>query len=304
MTRTFTTDEAGTIVKVAIAGDTSDPDNNGTFLVTWNGHGDALALWKIDLSTGSLTLANSYAYSTWGQPTVTTHNGIGVLGFRYLYVGRFGVAWDGFAGANLHHMGARHYSPGLGRFLQPDPSALEANLYGYAADSPISTVDPSGHLGCLVPVIGWAVCAAAVRALVWALPRIGLGGLARIGISAGTAIRITGSVSISVQALQKIINRHGSQVSNAYLLSRQTTEPATRFLRNSQIVPLMQRVLTSSSKVCRTEGRTGAFRVCALRFPSPVGVDGNGVAQHWVRVIIGGKGGQVNAYPASQPFRP
>ncbi len=42
-------------------------------------------------------------------------------------------------------MGARHYSPSLGRFLQPDPSALETNLYGYGANSPVSRVDPSGR---------------------------------------------------------------------------------------------------------------------------------------------------------------
>jgi hypothetical protein len=111
ITRTFTVDEAGTIVKVVITGDAAA--NNGTYLVTWNGHGDALALWKIDLSTGALTLANSYTYTSWGTPTTITHNGIGNLGFRYLYVGKYGVAWDGFASANLLHMGARHYSAAL-----------------------------------------------------------------------------------------------------------------------------------------------------------------------------------------------
>lgn len=57
------------------------------------GHGDAQALWRIETS-GALTLANSYTYSTWGVPTTTTHNGIANLGFRYLYVGRHGVQWD------------------------------------------------------------------------------------------------------------------------------------------------------------------------------------------------------------------
>jgi len=41
-------------------------------------------------------------------------------------------------------MHARHYSPALGRFVQPDPSGAEANLYGYAQDSPVSQIDPSG----------------------------------------------------------------------------------------------------------------------------------------------------------------
>lgn len=41
-------------------------------------------------------------------------------------------------------MAARHYSPEFGRFLQPDPSAAEANLYAYTENSPVSRVDPSG----------------------------------------------------------------------------------------------------------------------------------------------------------------
>jgi hypothetical protein len=41
-------------------------------------------------------------------------------------------------------MGARHYSAELGRFLQPDPTAAEANQYAYVGNSPVSHVDPSG----------------------------------------------------------------------------------------------------------------------------------------------------------------
>ncbi|HVL53198.1 MAG TPA: RHS repeat-associated core domain-containing protein [Vitreimonas sp.] len=79
-------------------------------------------------------------YSTWGSPSLTTShpntdqgNAVyGDLGFRYLYVGRHDVQWDNWQGAGLHYMHARHYSPGPGRFLRPDPAALEADLYGYA----------------------------------------------------------------------------------------------------------------------------------------------------------------------------
>ncbi len=102
------TDEAGTIVKVC------DPDctgSNPAYLVTHNGHGDALALWRIT-GDGSLTLANSYTYSTWGAPTTATHNAYPDLGYRYLYVGAQGVAWDNALGLGLLHMGARHYCPG------------------------------------------------------------------------------------------------------------------------------------------------------------------------------------------------
>ena len=41
-------------------------------------------------------------------------------------------------------MHARHYSPALGRFLQPDPDRSEANLYAYAANNPVTEIDPDG----------------------------------------------------------------------------------------------------------------------------------------------------------------
>lgn len=143
--RTYVTDESGSIVKVC------EPDCTGSnpqYVVTWNGHGDALGIWKVN-TDGTLTLANSFTYATWGTPTTSTHNGFADLGFRFLYVGKAGVAWDnGVDLANLSlglmHTGARHYSPTLGRFLQPDPSGAEENLYSYAGNSPVSKADPSG----------------------------------------------------------------------------------------------------------------------------------------------------------------
>jgi len=138
--REYVTDDTGTISKVIVpAGQTGA----GTYLVTWNGHGDALALYRIE-SSGSLTLANSYTYGTWGKPTTATHNSIADLGFRFLYVGAADVHWDSAYGLDLLYMHARHYSPSLGRFLQPDPSRHEANLFAYARCSPVSSVDSSG----------------------------------------------------------------------------------------------------------------------------------------------------------------
>lgn len=96
--------------------------NAGTYLVTWNGHADALGLWRIDAATGALTLANSYTYATWGVPTVTTHSGYPDLGFRFLYAGQHDVQWDNLNGLGIYYMHARHYAPTLGRFLQPDPT--------------------------------------------------------------------------------------------------------------------------------------------------------------------------------------
>jgi len=138
--RSYIVDSSGAATKMAIA---AGETGAGTYLVTWNGHGDALALWKIN-GDGTLTLANSFAYTTWGAPTTSTHNSIPDLGFRFLYVGSSGVAWDSLHGLGLAYMGARHYSPATGRFLQPDPSAQEDNLYEYAANSPLTFTDPDG----------------------------------------------------------------------------------------------------------------------------------------------------------------
>ncbi|MBA2718654.1 MAG: RHS repeat-associated core domain-containing protein [Chloroflexi bacterium] len=141
MTRTYATDDTGRIVEVC------DPDcATGTiYVVVYNGHGDATGLWKQE-TTGALTLANSYTYSTWGTPTITVNTGAGFtdLRFRFLYVGSSDVQWDSSFGLNLGYMHARHFSPTLGRFIQPDPSAAEKNLYGYAQESPVTNSDPTG----------------------------------------------------------------------------------------------------------------------------------------------------------------
>lgn len=141
VTRSYVVDEAGGIVKLVVP---SGADA-GTYLVTWNGHGDALGLHRQN-ADGTTTLANSYTYDTWGRPATATHNGIADLGFRFLYVGRHDVQWDDAFGAGLLYMHARHYSPTLGRFLQPDPAEAEGNLYAYAENSPVTKIDPSGTI--------------------------------------------------------------------------------------------------------------------------------------------------------------
>ncbi len=119
LSRFYTVDETGTILKMTIP---SGQTNAGTYLVSWNGHGDALALHRIK-SDGGLELANSYSYTTWGAPTITgshvnsnTNANYGDLGFRYLYVGQFGVQWDNAYGLGLHYKQARHYASAIGPF--------------------------------------------------------------------------------------------------------------------------------------------------------------------------------------------
>ena len=139
LARSYVTDESGAIVKMVVP---SGQPNPGTYLVTWNGHGDAINL--LHLSGGTVTLANSFTYDTWGVAAVDSHNGFGDLGFRFRYVGQFGVADDAVLGMPILLMGARHYAPAIGRFIQPDPSRAETNHYSYAGNSPVSAVDPHG----------------------------------------------------------------------------------------------------------------------------------------------------------------
>lgn len=114
----------------------------GTYVVTWNGHGDATSL-NIVNADGSVTPVNSYAYSTWGAPTTSVASGAADLGSRFLYVGSGDVQWDSDFGLGQEYMHARNYSTGLARFLQRDPSGVDAG-FAYASDSPVSRADPSG----------------------------------------------------------------------------------------------------------------------------------------------------------------
>jgi uncharacterized protein RhaS with RHS repeats len=54
-------------------------------------------------------------------------------------------------------MHARHYSPALGRFVQPDPDRSEANLYAYAANNPVTEMDPDGTCFIVCQLIVGAV---------------------------------------------------------------------------------------------------------------------------------------------------
>jgi RHS repeat-associated protein len=153
VTRRYVVDEAGAVVKVVIP---TGQAQAGEYLVIWNGHGDATALWRIDAS-GLLTLANSFTYDPWGTPTVAIHNGVPDLGYRFLYVGRSDVQWDNTFGLGLHYMHARHYSPTLGRFVQPDPAEAEANLYVYTSNNPATRTDASGEVWCLAGALAGGV---------------------------------------------------------------------------------------------------------------------------------------------------
>ncbi|MDQ3691266.1 MAG: hypothetical protein M3406_14790, partial [Chloroflexota bacterium] len=245
LTREYVTAESGAIVKMTVPAE--EPDA-GTYLVSWNGHGDALNL--IHVAKGRATLANSFTYDTWGDSGVTVHNGFGDLGFRFRYVGQFGVQDDTVHGLPLVLMGARHYSPDLGRFIQPDPARLEANHYAYAGDNPVTRADPSGTCwGVLSWIPVWTPWGLAWKAVCvswwWA---VGAG-----GVSAGThVIRNFDNVNFAQnkrQAQKKIRSLEGQ--------ARKHEEKIRNCPKCPQVNHWRGEIRTLRGQVTRVKGRWG-----------------------------------------------
>ena len=87
-------------------------------------------------------VVSRYSYDAFG-------NEIESEGDTKHYRGYTGQQYD--EGTGLIYMGARYYSPTLGRFISadsivPDPENPQAfNRYSYVYNNPISNVDPTGH---------------------------------------------------------------------------------------------------------------------------------------------------------------
>ncbi len=126
-------------------------------------------------------------------------------------------------------MHARHYSPALGRFLQPDPDRSEANLYAYAANNPVTEMDPDGTCFIVCAIVGAAVnvaiyaattddfdlAEAAGEAVVGgALGMTGVGLLAKVASGAkllskiSKANRVTKSISRFSRSADRLAARH------------------------------------------------------------------------------------------------
>ena len=92
----------------------------------------------------SLTV-ESYSYDPYGKVTIKDLYGAvlptSAIGNPYLFTGR---ELDQETG-NYYYR-ARHYHPGIGRFLQRDPVGYSAdnNLYRYVNNSPVNWADPFG----------------------------------------------------------------------------------------------------------------------------------------------------------------
>ena len=103
------------------------------------------SITAVTTSTG--TIAERYAYSAYGQPTILDAS-VSVLSSsainnRYTYTGR---EWDATLG--LHHFRARWMSGLIGRFLTRDPIGFEGskwNLNEFCRGSPAMSIDPTGN---------------------------------------------------------------------------------------------------------------------------------------------------------------
>jgi RHS repeat-associated protein len=96
------------------------------------------------MTTLSGAVAERYAYTAYGQPTILNASGTvltsSAVGNRYTYTGR---EWDETLG--LHHFRARWMSPLAGRFLGRDPIGYSGGILLYGGFSFLNVVDPTGH---------------------------------------------------------------------------------------------------------------------------------------------------------------
>jgi RHS repeat-associated protein len=150
-------------------------DSSGSRYYFFDGLGSVVALAR-----SSAGPEEKYSYDVFGEP-----NRISAVGNRYMFTGR---EYDSETG--LYYYRARYYKPGIGRFLQTDPTYYSdgLNLYTYVKNNPINIIDPSGkgvghslcHAGCAILGVGCAAgCAVACAglsdgALFWCAFKCGL----------------------------------------------------------------------------------------------------------------------------------
>jgi RHS repeat-associated protein len=102
------------------------------------------------ISTSAGTIAERYAYTAYGQPTILDASGAVLqtsdFSLRYSFTGR---EWDATLG--LHHFRARWMNPSAGRFLGRDPIGYEGSewgLYEFLESNSFGNLDPFGK-SCL-----------------------------------------------------------------------------------------------------------------------------------------------------------
>ena len=113
--------------------------NNKTYYFYQDGLGSTTEVVESGLTK------ESYSYDPYGKATIKDLYGTvlpnSAIGNPYLFTGR---ELDQETG-NYYYR-ARHYHPGIGRFLQRDPLGYfpDNNLYRYVNNNPVNWVDPFG----------------------------------------------------------------------------------------------------------------------------------------------------------------
>jgi RHS repeat-associated protein len=97
------------------------------------------------LSNGAGSIANTYAYDSFGK--VTNSTGSLVNPFQY-------TAREVDSETSLYYYRARYYDSAAGRFLSEDPLQFEGGIdfYTYALNNPTSMIDPIGEKPCSIQV--------------------------------------------------------------------------------------------------------------------------------------------------------
>ena len=103
-----------------------------TYYAVRNGHGDIVQLTD---ETGAIVA--EYQYDAWGNQTSQSGSAASLNPYRYA-----GYRMDD--GTGLYYLIQRYYDSSTGRFLSPDAES-DMPDYTYAANNPLSYVDPNGH---------------------------------------------------------------------------------------------------------------------------------------------------------------
>ncbi len=146
-TTTLQRDAGGNITAAYDAnGDLIDQYQYGYRLVSATGNAGTSLYYDADLA-GNITdttdasgaTVNTYSYLPFGEKLTST----GPADNLFTFSGSDDVL---DLGDGTYQMGARTYSPALGRFIQPDPAGLvvSSNLYNYVSNGPTTNVDPGG----------------------------------------------------------------------------------------------------------------------------------------------------------------
>ena len=117
-----------------------------------------------DLADSTGAVVNHVSFDSFGRILAQT---AAAVGDRFLFTGR---ELDGETGLFFYR--ARYYSPDIGRFVSEDPVGFKENefgLYGYAANDPLSSLDPHGTATLVERVMVSAVLGTVVGAHVGVL---------------------------------------------------------------------------------------------------------------------------------------